>query len=334
VRLPALAVAMLALGACVATPAGDDDPTVARSVVVQLPNAVAPTEAPLVEFYHGLLQRLRDAYQDGRLAELQQLLQSYRRDDAPEFARASMDSFVTAALGLQFELHCQGNVRLEPPSEPQPIGNATRLLLRLPPLAGHNVLLLRSSGKEPTAIGLHFGIEDTLLDGSVRAQTVNETLRLPRDVVLGAGSSVLELPFELGADPSSAIRRRLTVTVSLLPGYVQVDGVSAPVRRTALSTVTLQQYPAGSDPIRAEPLRTLRAAMALGDAPHLPHVLLATMFAGPAEQETMLPLLVQWVRNGHDDQKTVAMAGLKELTGQPFAVGDRQRWLQWWQERR
>lgn len=333
-RLPALTVAMLALSACVVTPAGDD-PTVARSVVVmQLPGGAAPSEAPLVEFYHGLLERLRDAYREGRLAELQQLLQSYGGPAAPEFARASMDSFAHAALGLQFEKHCLANARLEAIGEGPTIGRAAQFALQLPPMAGHLVRLLRNGGGEPTSIGLHFGIEDTLLDGSSREQTVNDTLRLPRDVELGGPTGVLQLPFELGAEPSAAIRRRISVTVSLLPGYVEVDGTAAPVRRTTLATVTLLQYPDGDGPIRAQPLRTLRAAMALGDAPHLPHVLLATMFAQGDEQEAMLPLLVQWVRLGRDDQATVAMAGLRELTGQPFAVGDRQRWLQWWQERR
>lgn len=325
-----------ALAACVASPAGpyDLDPALACTVVVPLPSTVIPGEAPLLEFYNGLLQRLHDAYRGRRLDELQRLLAGYRRSGAPDWAQSSMDSFVTAALGLEFELHCDQHAQLLQVGAEVPIGGANRFELRLAPPAGHTVVLGRSDGELPCVIGLRLVIEDTLLDGATRQQTVTDSVRLQRDLELVPGSKPAVLPFEIGADASAAVRRRVQLTVSLRPGYVLVDGERAPIRATELASAELVQYPAGSEPIRRQPLQSLRNAMALGDAAHFPHVLLAAMFARPEDRAEIEQLLVSWVRLGSEDRAMVAMAGLAELSGEPIAVGDRQRWLQWWQEHR
>jgi hypothetical protein len=106
------------------------------------------------------------------------------------------------------------------------------------------------------------------------------------------------------------------------------------VQNDLIARTQLTQYPAGFEPIRAQPLATLRAGIRLGDPAHFVHVFLAATFAPATDRAAVLDLLVQWVRFGREDQARVAMAALREVTQEPIAVGDRDGWLAWWSRRR
>jgi hypothetical protein len=86
--------------------------------------------------------------------------------------------------------------------------------------------------------------------------------------------------------------------------------------------------------VRAQPLATLRAAIQRGDAEHFAHVRLAAEFAPDAERPRVQELLIDQVRLGRPDQALVAMATLRATGAADIAIGDRERWLAWWQARR
>lgn len=326
------------LGACVATPVTQDATPdlagAAQPIVVPIAGAAVPAspdERIAAEFYRGLLIRLNEAYTDGDLPLLRRLLATGRSDQAPAWARERRDNFAAAADGLALEQHCRQWARLDL-VETGTLGTRLRLELVLPPVPGVDYVLGGEADPMPFALGMRLQVDDEFTDGSTGSQGSGATLRLPRAVALGGGKE-LRVPIELDPPATAAVRRTVRVRVELLPGYVQVAGRRAPLRRTELGVQQVTQYPAGHEPLRTQPLLALREAMRRGDPDHFPHVWLAAVFAPETERAAVLAELVQWVRLGRPDQQQVAMAALKAVTGARPAVGDRESWRAWWQAR-
>lgn len=346
-RPPALllhAATAIGLAACVTVVSSEPlQPEIGTAVVVPLPGGQGRTglSGPLDEFYAGILERMHEAYgrpdrerpEPADLPALRGLLHSYQRPDAPAWARERMAMFAALVPGVAFELHAARHSKLVLPEPVPPLGATLALQLQLPAMPDAGLVLGGEHDAMPIGFRLHVAIDDRFADGSARGHESWQVLRLPQAFVL-AGEAVLQLPIELQVPANAAVVRNLEFRVDLLPGFVGTDGEPAGVRRTHLCSGRLQQHPEGFAAVQQRPLLTLREAMRIGDVAHFPHVFLAATCMPAGDRDTANELLIQWVRLGQDDQAIVAMAALRELTGQPFAIGDRQRWLAWWSSRR
>jgi hypothetical protein len=313
------------------------------ALVIPLGSAAATGDEALVEFYTGILERMHEAYgrpDRGRrrhiepdLPVLRDLLTNYNRPSAPAWARERMAGFERLANGLGFELHAARNAQLLLPDPVPAIGADLRLVLRLPALPGVAVRLGGENDSEPIVFRLSIAIDDSYPDGSTQGCEREELLRLPVALELD-GAAVLQLPIELQLPAANAVRRTLQLRIDMLPGYVGIGGQPAAVRSTRLAAGRVLQHPAGIDAVRRAPLPTLRQAIQIGDSAHFAHVFLAAGFMPEADKQAAIESLIQWVRLGRDDQATVAMAALRELTSVSLPIGDRIRWLAWWAEHR
>lgn len=339
-----LVAAGLWLGGCVTVPV-DDAPVRAPiklegAVVIPI-GTIGDDERPLVEFYRGIFQRMREAYGiPGKnlapdLETLRSLLQSYRRDDGPAWVRATLQGYADAEQGLTFELHAARASRLEAvvtEGVGDEIGEPLHLDFVLPPLPDGPTHLGGDDSDEPVAFRVAVEIEDRFVDGSTRTHRQAERLRLPTSMELA--TEPLRLGVTIDLPVSAAVRRTIHARADLWPGYVGRNGRRVPVRQTTLAATVATQWPRGYEPIREKPLLTLREAIRRGDAAHFPHVYLGAVMAPPADREAVLTLLVDQVRLGRPDQALVAMAALAALTDVAAPIGDRERWLAWWQSRR
>lgn len=334
-------VSGLLLVACAAAP-GDDDPLAqARAVdstalVIPFGVTAADEDDVLGRFHANVLERMHQAYseRDARGAPtgvdtLRRLLQLYRTDAVPRTARLHMDGFAAAAEGAGFELHVRSASRIEVPQAVQ-LGENLVVRLHVDGMKGTTIRLGGEDEDKPFFLSAWFEFEDTYVDGSRRSQEGEAVVRLPRSHELSEASP-LQLPLELGAAPAGAVRRKVAIRIEMLPGHVGVADMTCPVRRTPMARGAVEQLPLGADKLRAAPLASLREAMALGDAQRFPAVYLSACFLPQDQRRDGMELLVQWVRLGRPDQARVAMAALRELSGEPITVGDRERWLAWWQ---
>lgn len=353
-RWPAAAL-LVCLGGCVNTlvddgPGSDLVPAIdQRAVVIPLGEAgEGAPDAVLLQFYEGILVRLRDAHVARDLATMRDLLARYHRDDLPDWARHRLDRFAGLCAGLAIELHLSRNARLEPlpaapgpdpaadPAVPEEIGAVCRYELVVPPMPGAEILFGARADADPIAFGVDVRVRDHFLDGSSRRYADGGVVHLADSFRLA--TAPLRLPVELDLGASRAVQRDLELRVDLMPGYLHVVEAQgrkrAPVRRTPLSSASLTQWPPGFRAIREEPLETLRQAMALGDPAHFAHVRLAAVFASPADRPAIEAALIDWVRLGRPDQALVAMATLTAIGAAEVPTGDRDAWLAWWQSRR
>jgi len=180
---------------------------------------------------------------------------------------------------------------------------------------------------------VHATIDDAFVEGSVRSHSTNEVRRLPAAFALADGRE-LRLPLVVDAPVGEAVRRTVTLRVSLLPGYVRVGGEVVPVPQTVLAAATVVQWPAGYGALAKAPLAELRTALRPFEPRTFPRAWLAATAATGADREPAIALLLEQVRFGRADQAQVAMAALRELTGERLLVGDRDAWLAWSQARR
>lgn len=334
-------VSGLLLAACAAAP-GSDDPLAqaqavnATALVIPFGVTAAEEDDVMGRFYANVLQRMHDAYseRDARgvpsgVDTLQRLLQLYRTDAVPRSPRYHMDGFAAAAEGASFELHVRGSSRLEVP-QAVPLGENLVVRLRVEGVPGATIQLGGEDDVRPFFLSAWFEFADTYVDGSTRRQEGEAVVRLPRSHELTVAMP-LQLPLELGAAPAGAVRRKVAIRIEMLPGHVGVADMTCPVRRTPVAQGEVEQLPRGAEKLQAAPLASLREAMAIGDAQRFPAVYLSACFLPPDQRREGMELLVQWVRLGRPDQARVAMAALRELTGEPITLGDRERWLAWWQ---
>ena len=340
----------VAVSGCVTTAVEDDPVATAVPVVIDVPVAPTGTDRTLVEFYDSVLAQLHEDHQDRDQARLRSLVESYLRAGVPEWARQRLEGFRALAFGLQFELHAAQHTRLETASAvlidgasdrsttasasaPDSIGEAVDYLLVLPAPPDGPWYLGGRGDRDPVSFRFALVIREHFLDGSEKRIEDAEVVQL--DVALELATESLRLPVRLDLGASEAVHREVQITVELLPGYLQVGEMRAPVRRTQLATGLARQWPKGHEAIRKAPLLTLQNAMKLGDRAHFKHVRLAAEFA-PREQRTEVEnALMEWVRIGRADQALVAMAALHAIEPQATAsVGDRDAWLLWWESRR
>jgi len=334
---------------------------------IPLPQPAHGTGDPVLsELYAGILKRMREAAVDRDVAHLEFLLEGYDRRDLPEFWRDQMRGYRAIAKGLRFEQHAIAHARLSlvpaardaavappnaaPPNAATPdaatpatalpngatatppCGEKLLFELVLPP-GGTEFLLGGHGDAEPTGFSVAVTIEDAFVDGSSRSSRTEDFLWLPAALRL-AGDQQLRLPVAIEADAGGSVQRTVHLRVDLMPGYVQVDGVRAPVQRTGIAACTLTQWPRGYETLQREPLKALELALRTFDGPRFPVVYLAAALTQGEDREKAMALLIEKVRFSRAEQAQVAMAALRAISGETHPVGDRDAWLAWWQTRR
>lgn len=328
------------------------------SLTIPFGETVAGPQQQLVdEFYRSVLRQLQDAATSvdpatGRhdVDLLGALLARFERDDMPAGVRERVAGYRRIERGLRFcEGHAARAARLElsPPApdadgKPVPVeqgapalGAPVRLELRLP--AGPEPASLGGEDDdEPAGFLVHASIDDAFVEGSVRSHSRSDVVRLPEAFALAEGRE-LRFPIVVDEPVGEAVRRTVVVRVSLLPGYVRLGGAAAPIPQTLLAEAKVAQWPAGYGALQKAPLVELQAALRQFEPRAFPRAWLAavaTAGAPAADREAAIGMLLEPVRFGRADQAQVAMAALRELTGESLLVGDRDAWLAWSQARR
>lgn len=328
------------------------------SLTIPFGENVAGAQQQLVdEFYRSVLRQLQEAATSrdpatGRhdVDQLGALLARFERDDMPPGVRERVAGYRRIERGLRFaEGHAARAARVEllpaaPAADGAPVpveqgapalGAPLRFELRLP--AGPEPAGLGGvDDDEPAGFLVHATIDDAFVEGSVRTFSRSDVVRLPDAFALADGTE-LRLPIAVDEPVGEAVRRVVTVRVSLLPGYVRLGGALAPVPQTLLAEAKVAQWPAGFGALQKAPLAELQAALRVFEPRAFPRAWLAAVAAAgapAADRESAIALLLEPVRFGRADQAQVAMAALRELTGERLLVGDRDAWLAWSQSRR
>lgn len=344
VRLAAALAAWLGAAACVTTVEDAPLSLTQESAVPRVP-VVVPIEGGeqgnrvLWDVYGGVFDRLRQAAEERDEATVEALLQTFDKPDLPPAIRERLRGYRGLARGISFLRHAAERSELlvvtvdgKPAAGPPDLGSALRLELRLP-APPQPVRLGGTGDPDPIGFAVSVTLDDEFVDGGVRSSHAEEFVWLPKAIRL-AGDVVLTVPLELDPAAGDAVRRTAYVRVDLLPGYVDVDSVRAPVQRHAIAAGSFVQFPRGYERIAAAPLETLRQALAAFAPPTFPVVYLSAIAMPPADREAAMALLVEQVRFGSPEQAQVAMAALRRLAGISLPVGDRDAWLAWWQGRR
>lgn len=344
VQVPALAAAMVAAAGCVTT--YEDAPFVdvktpavaASSLTIPFGAEVAAEQRLLYDFYNSVLQRLQGAVEDRDPAQVDALLQAYRRPGLPPHLQEVLRGYSAMAAGLRFQQHAVANARLAlaPPADGQPaeppLGAPCTFELTLPRPTG-DVRLGGRDDDDPCGFAVAVTLDDTFVDGSTRSTHTEDFVWLPAAFAFADGEPLV-LPIGIDVPASDSVRRVVHLRVDLMPGYVRIAGERVPLQRTAIGALSLTQWPAGYEAVAKAPLLTLREALRRGDPAHFAHVFVAASFVRGADREPAIALLIEQVRFGRQDQALVATAALQTLTGATLPVGDRQAWLAWWQARR
>jgi hypothetical protein len=295
--------------------------------------AQTPEGRLLAEVYTGVLRRMHEAARANDAAGLQSLLDAYDRPNLPSWIADRVTGFRALGRALHFLAHAEAHaeIRLVPGVDggPPPIGARAEFEFVLP--AGADPA--RLGGADPTCLLITIAVADDFVDGGSRSQTDNDLHRIAAVCEL-RGEAVLRLPLRIEVPAGGAVRRRLHLRVALMPGYLEVGGQRAPVPQRTLARAAWTQWPAGFEPIAARPLATLREALRLGDEAHFAHVYLGAMFTAGADRAAAIGLLIDQVRLGQGALATVAMAALRAITTADIQVGDRERWLAWYDQRR
>jgi hypothetical protein len=323
-RAAAAALAAGSVVSCVTTvlESDPDAPLPAHQSVV-VPLAVASATAGPVDAYYGsVIEQLQDAVEERDLDRLHGLLAVHDHERAPDWALARLRAFRGVAKVLAFEGRAPERTEIVLEAGPQALGAPLRFLLRVRSDPDADVELTPAGGAFPTNVLVSVTMIDHDCLGTRTERRSSVLLQPQRHVRLR--DAPLELPFALAAEHGGA---------SVLPGRVWIDGEGVPNHRVRLGDLAMEQFPAGVEPIRAEPLKTLRNALQLGDPLHFPHVFVAAWLMPPADTDAAVGLLIQRARLGRPDQARCAMAALARLTGEPLTVEDRDGWLGWWQRR-
>jgi hypothetical protein len=301
------------------------------AVVIALPTqGNLGGDGPVDTYYRSILGQMYEAYLERNPELLGNLLGRHDDPAAPAWALEALPRYRTLLTALAFELHGESRSRVQSPSVR--IGEPVEFLLDLPAHPGMSVELGAEDSEHPVVFRVSFDVVDRDSRGDVIRSQSSRLLHLSEDLLL-AGETSLQLPFTLDLPAFSTLIRKVVVRVELMPGYVQVDGDQVPHNRVSLATSELVLYPPGVESIRRAPRVTLFSAMELGDVDHYPHVFLAAHFMSEQYVEEALAALMGWVRLGNQGQQRVAMAALAVLADTKIEVGDRRRWLDWWQRR-
>lgn len=334
-RIGRVALAAVALGAwgCVTTTVDAPAPEAPRAAAVVVPLAERPRGPGAADrYYQDVVRQMREAATERDLERLRRLLETHRRASAPHWAQAQMDRFAELADGLEFELAAARGARIDLVGDPPPIGEPIAAELRLELPEGPEAELAGRDEDLPAGFEVRFTVVDHGVGGTRWERRSSSVLRLERSVRLD--HEQVRLPFRVELGAGSAVIRELRIQADLLPGGVLLGGRMVPHRRVALAEFSTELYPANFQPIRDEPLLTLRRALRMGDARHFPHVLLAAHFMPAGDREAAIEALIGVVRLGRPAQVRVAMAALEELVSEVGPMVTREDWLRWWGRRR
>lgn len=323
-----------------APPGGNVPAPAALMVPVTIPFAGSSGEAAqdrvFVALFQGLLARMQGAAVDRDVAQLDGLIASCDRPDLPPAMAEQVRGFRAVSRGLHFLDHVRREARLVVLGDGAvvpPLGQPIHLEVRLPAPPAAVTLGGRADGD---AIGFSVSIvvDDTFFDGGSRSARTQDFVWLPERCEL-RGDRVLTLPIDIDLAAGVAVERTVLVRVDLMPGYVDCDGVRAPVRRTAFAATSLTQRPIGAEAIQAAPLAELEKALRDFTSPaDFARAWLAAKSTRGADRTQAMRLLIEQVRFGRPDQSQVAMAALRTVADVDISVGDRDAWLAWWGNRR
>jgi hypothetical protein len=294
----------------------------ARTVVVPFAGRAA-SSAPVSAYYSDILAQMQDALQHRDLERLRELVASHDRPEAPQWVRDHIDGFAAAALGLEFELHAARHTRIELPAPTLPIGAPVQVALAVSAPPGRSV----RAASTPVKFLMSVRVVDSDAYGG-RSERSSSTIVEAE----AAQDAPWRIPFGMDLPAGRAVVREVDIRAELLPGVISIDGTDAPVRRIAVGQAVETYYPEGVEPIRAQPLRTLERAVALGDEAHFAHEYLAARFIPEADRAAAIEILIRQVRLGTPAQVRAATAALRLLTSEEIVLGDRDAWLAWWQK--
>ncbi|MEC8252356.1 MAG: hypothetical protein VX044_04025 [Planctomycetota bacterium] len=306
-----------------------------------------------VEFFSGILRRLQDAAEEARrspesalaaAALIDGLVESYDKPGVPQAFERHLEGYRAIARGIRFQEHVRRSAQLRmvdpqergrPPAEgaqrAPALGAPLALELELPPME-RPVLLGARSDRDPVGFAVAVTIRDEYVDGSTREFQTKDFLRLGETYEL-AGERALRLPVRVEAAVGEAVRRSVVVRVDLMPGYVTLEGLRAPIQRVTAGAITCTQWPAGYEILAAQPLAGLRAALKDFNPKNFASAYLSALLVPSRDRLEATALLIDQVRFGRADQAQVAMAALHKTAGVQVAIGDRDGWLEWWQSR-
>jgi hypothetical protein len=294
-----------------------------------------------IEFFSSILRRLRDAADEGDVALIDGLVESYDRPSVPAAFQRHLDGYRAIARGIYFQQHVERNAKLRmvtadaaevPEGARSPsLGSPLLLELELPPMA-EPVRLGGRADQDPIGFSVAVTVDDEYVDGSTRESQTKDFLWLPGAYEL-AGKQSLRLPVEVGAAVGDAVRRSIVVRVDLMPGYVTLEGLRAPVRRVTAGAIACTQWPKGYEILAAQPLAGLKAALQDFNPKNYAGAYLSALLVPSRQRREATAMLIDQVRFGRADQAQVAMAALHKTAGVQIAVGDRDSWLAWWQSR-
>lgn len=285
-------------------------------------------------YYESVISQMQRAWLDHDREHLARLLDAHERKDAPGWARESMVGFRRTLTVMQFEEAVADRGTLDLPAPLPGLGEPLRLTIRLGPLPSLAVRLLGGDAPARARFLLAFRMFDRDVFGTEVRNTKSLVVDLPAAIDFAAGQA-LEVPVSVDVQSGGAVLRRLEFEVFLMPGHVEIEGVTLPNRRVRCAHGACELLPLGHDRIAAQPLLSLRAALRLGDAAHFPHVYLAARQlaerGSPKETTSATALLVDRLRLGSAGQARNAMAALSVLRPDGAAeAADRAGWLRWW----
>ncbi len=288
-------------------------------------------------YYESVVTQMQRAWLERDRASLARLVDTHDRSDAPAWAQERVASFRRVLLVMQFEEAVLDRGELDLPSPLPALGERLSFAVRLGPLPSMPVRLPGGDDPLRARFVLLFRMTDTDSFGTQMDNARTQVVDLPATVDLAAGGAV-EVPLAVDVPAAGSIVRRVAIEVFLMPGHVELEGARLPNRWVRCACGEVELLPRGHEPIAAQPLVSLRAALQLGDAAHFPHVFLAARQLarhGASEDcQSAASLLIDRVRLGGDEQARSASAALSELVADASSrPRDREGWLQWWAER-
>lgn len=273
-------------------------------------------------WWRSLLMQCREAAADEDTERLGRLLSTLEGRPAPAWADQAVSRF--RSLLRAHLLVEQGTLRAlfilsRPDYSP---GDTIWLRLRLENRSDGELTLPGAGGEG--LVRSEMILEDRWASG--KRERRRELLNFP------LGASIVLAPGErreVGFEPITAslgggvLLRTVTFEGRLLLGKIVAGGEELPLKSIPVSRTLLRIFPGGFEPIRSEPLLTLKRSLELGDRKHFPHIFLAAYFlrTGGYAKEALLEasgLLAEklaQVKDSGDPLEAVLHAALMELSG-------------------
>ncbi|MBK8978145.1 MAG: hypothetical protein IPM29_19745 [Planctomycetes bacterium] len=341
-RAAALAAGLCLLPGCV-TYVVEDDPDLAvvpldvTPVTVPLRGGSGDPQARAVDdYYADVVAQMQRALVDRELDLLRALVASHDRPAAPAWARGQIARFQRLADGLQWETEAARDARLELATKALPaLGAELTLALRIPRGARTDIALIGADRSESKAARflVSWSVVDTSAFDDQTRREFDDVVTLPETVDFAAAGAELRLPYTVPGLAPEGVRRVVEIRIDLLPGTLRLRGDDLPNARVALARQSFVIWPLGIDSVRDNPYAHLRAAVESGEPSHFANLYVAAWLMSPDYREDALRKLVEGLRVGTPELGRACTAGLRVLTGERIAVGDRDGWLRWWQGR-